>query len=371
MKFWTPWKTQAESFASTATSGGTPILSTLPNDWSTWQALINGTESPTQVSRDEIMALPGFVRARDVFCSLGNLPLHSINGSGQKIDRKLFTQPESTIGRVRSVTMANLFEDLLFDAVSLWVVVARDATDYPTAIRHYKFGEWSQDEKTGRIRIGTDLVPAEDVILFESPNAPLRKTAAGTVQTAKLLAATANRYANSPQAVGIFKPNDGSEPEDDVIQSFLGKYRAARQKNVDAFLPENIDYVPGQMLTADELQLIGAREFLISEASRLTGLPSSWLGLNTTTRTYSNAIDERKDLIDFAAKPFLSTIEQRLSLGDVTPNGQVAKWSLDGFLRSNTTERYQSYKTALEGGWLTVDEIRSYEDLPKLNGGAE
>jgi len=36
---------------------------------------------------------------------------------------------------------------------------------------------------------------------------------------------------------------------------------------------------------------------------------------------------------------------------------------LDDLLRADTVDRFNAYKTAIEAGFLTVDEVRMMEDL--------
>jgi hypothetical protein len=38
----------------------------------------------------------------------------------------------------------------------------------------------------------------------------------------------------------------------------------------------------------------------------------------------------------------------------------------DALLATDTAGRYAAYKTGLEGGWLTIDEIRAKENMPQL-----
>lgn len=344
----------------------TPVVAPIGSDFQTWQTLMQISGAGMgMVSRAEILAVPGFVRARDVFCSLGSLPLQARNGDGVKVPRKLLDQPESTIGRVRSVTMSRTIEDLLFDAASLWIVTDRDSTQYPTAVRHVPIQQWSQDSN-GLIRVGGEVIPAGDVIMFESSNLPLRRTARETVLTARLLGATANNYAAHPERNGYFT-QDRVDATDEEIQQFLLDFHAGFQNNgPQAMLPEGVGYVDMKRMTSDELQLIQAREWCVSEACRLTGLNPNWNMLNITTRVYSNMQDERRDFVDFVGAPFLRTIEERLSMGDVTPGTQAVKWNLNAFLRGNTLERYQTYQLGLDGGWLTLDEVRDLEDLPAL-----
>jgi hypothetical protein len=42
--------------------------------------------------------------------------------------------------------------------------------------------------------------------------------------------------------------------------------------------------------------------------------------------TYSNAINQRRDLVDFSIRPVMTVIEQRLSLTDFTPASQYVRF---------------------------------------------
>jgi hypothetical protein len=51
---------------------------------------------------------------------------------------------------------------------------------------------------------------------------------------------------------------------------------------------------------------------------------------------------------------------------DVLPRGYEAKVNFDGFLRSDTKTRMETYKIGSEVGAYTDDEIRELEDRPPL-----
>lgn len=337
------------------------------DDFDTWRALVGQYASAGRVSRAQAMAVPAIKAARDKFAGLGSLPLHNYNTTGARVDSKLLTQPESRYGLTRSVTMARTIDDLFFEAQSLWVVHERDrSTGFPISVSHPAFGTWSYDANRAVMKVGEADVPWSDCILFTSPNDPICTASAATVRALLRLEATAGMYIERPEMSEYFTPTDGSEPDEDDIQDFLTDYASARRSGTVGFVPAGMQRHETKRMTAEELQLVGAREFAIAEVGRLTGLNPNWLALNITTRTYSNMQDERRDFIDFPAAPYLKSVEERLSLNDVTPNGQYCKWNLNNFLRSNTTERFAAYATALSNGFMTIDEVRALEDLPPL-----
>jgi hypothetical protein len=51
--------------------------------------------------------------------------------------------------------------------------------------------------------------------------------------------------------------------------------------------------------------------------------------------------------------------------------GQTAfiKFSLDGLLRGDSNSRFSAYSTGIQAGYLTVNDIRRFEDLQPIEGG--
>jgi phage portal protein BeeE len=111
------------------------------------------------------------------------------------------------------------------------------------------------------------------------------------------------------------------------------------------------------------LQLNEARNYVALELSRACGLPAYFTDSQQSSFTYSNALDKRRDLVDFAFRNYMSIIEQRLSFADFTPAGNRVMFDLDDFLRGNPYERAQVYEILNRIGAMSVEEIREEEDM--------
>jgi hypothetical protein len=322
--------------------------------------------------------VPALKRARDLICgTLATLPLHATNANGERVDNPLLVQPESLKGLVRTVTVARTLEDLWYDSASLWMILQYNSAGFPTAVERIEFGQWTQDE-SGTIWVrGNEVKPNLDgrlpVILFVSPNDPMLEAAAVVVRMAIRLSATSDMYADNPSATEYFTPSEGQDPDDADIQVFLTAWNAARKARSSAFIPAGIERHEISMPTADEIQLIGSKEWCVKEVSNLTGIDPSWLAVNQTTRSYTNEQDIRRAFIELTCASYIAAFEQRLSLGDVTPRGTSVHLVLDGFLRANTKERYDSYLVAAQIGQIngvppvTGAESRELENRPSLN----
>lgn len=116
---------------------------------------------------------------------------------------------------------------------------------------------------------------------------------------------------------------------------------------------------------AQESQLIEQRTFGIIEAANMLGIPSSYLGATNSSRTYANVEQENLQFVRWTLQPLISRIEQ--SLSDYIPRGQIARFNIDGLLRSDTLTRYQAHQIALQNGFMTIDEVRAHEYRDPLN----
>jgi phage portal protein BeeE len=62
--------------------------------------------------------------------------------------------------------------------------------------------------------------------------------------------------------------------------------------------------------------------------------------------------------------PWTSRIEAALSR--VLPRTHLARFDYSPMLRTTLQDRYSAYKTGLEGGWITIEEVRALENLGPL-----
>jgi phage portal protein BeeE len=83
--------------------------------------------------------------------------------------------------------------------------------------------------------------------------------------------------------------------------------------------------------------------------------------------TYQNILDGRKEFMAYSLQPFITAIEDRLSMDDLTPRGQVVRFSIDEtFLRADAMERLNVVEKLLNLGLIDVNEARSMEDLAPM-----
>jgi HK97 family phage portal protein len=137
-----------------------------------------------------------------------------------------------------------------------------------------------------------------------------------------------------------------------------------------AVVSRDVNFTP-IAFSADDSQFLQQRELSATEVSRIFRVPPWMIGAKAgDSLTYSNTLEQNRAFVTHSLRPWLVRIERALSNdADLCPGSTYVAFDLDGLLRANTNDRYEAYKLALEGGWLTLNEIRELEDLPPLPEG--
>lgn len=117
-------------------------------------------------------------------------------------------------------------------------------------------------------------------------------------------------------------------------------------------------------LTPAELQLLDVKKVNTISVARIFGIPARLMltSGDGDSKTYANMEQESILFVRHTLMPYMREIEQALS----SLMADDVRFNVDGFLRPDTTTRYNAHKVALEAGFLTVDEVRAIEGLNPL-----
>ena len=115
-------------------------------------------------------------------------------------------------------------------------------------------------------------------------------------------------------------------------------------------------------------QLIESQKFSVVEIARVFRVPLN-LVMDYERSTYSNVTEQNRSFLTHTLQPWLSRIEQAITKSLLTES-EKEKYLIEhltaGFLRADTKTRFESYKVAIESGFLTVDEVRQLENMNSL-----
>jgi HK97 family phage portal protein len=176
----------------------------------------------------------------------------------------------------------------------------------------------------------------------------------------------ASRYFDggvNPTAVIKSANPDLSQEEADALKSaWMAMYSSRNRSPVVMNSSTDFEVLSSN---AAESQLVEAQTAGLTEAANILGLPPYFLGSPNSSRTYSNVVEENLQLIKWSIQPIAERIEAAFS--DLLVRGQTAGFKYDSLLKTDTASRYNAYATALSNGFLTVDEVRNYENLDPMD----
>lgn len=129
-------------------------------------------------------------------------------------------------------------------------------------------------------------------------------------------------------------------------------------------LGHGLKYAP-IMMTPKATQYVETRQLTVLDVARLLGIPASLMlaAVEGSGMTYQNVEQEWIGFTRFTLMAYLKPIEDLLT--DLVPGTQEVRFNVEALLRSDTKTRYETYKLALDGGWMHPDEPRDIERMPR------
>jgi HK97 family phage portal protein len=323
-------------------------------------------------SRHDAMSVPAVARARNLIAgTIASMPIDQfvIDQATQELRQvppyPWVEQPQVDIPRM--TTLAYTVDSLWFYGRGYWMVTEVYAEDG----RPRRFRWVDPLDVTFDVDLDTGLVtryyfrlsatPRSGVgslIVFTSIDEGLLVRAGQTIRTCIELEKAALDFARNP-APSITLKNTGMDLPSDQVQSLLDRWRESRRSTggAVAYLSAALE-MDSVGFSPKDLAMVEAREFQVSEIARATGLPGVLLGASMSGMTYQNVQAERRGLVDLALQPYMSAIEQRLSMDDVTPRGTSVMFQPNDFLRATPIEEAQLLSVLLDREVITSDEAR-------------
>jgi len=124
-----------------------------------------------------------------------------------------------------------------------------------------------------------------------------------------------------------------------------------------------------------QAQAIEARRMAVEDIARAFNVPPHLLGL-PGTNSYASVEQNNLAWVTHGLRPILTKIEGAFNpLLARSRNGRenaFLKFNLDGLLRADIQSRFSAYSTALQSGFMTINEARSLEDFqPQTDSSAD
>jgi HK97 family phage portal protein len=337
-----------------------------------------GNYYPILVTRQQALQVPSIKRCRDLICgTIASIPLEYYKKStGEHVAAPRWVNQPSK-AQPRFETLYFTLDSLLMFGVSYWVITETYLEDNRMAN-----AEWVSNS---RVTFNTDStnsyvteyyldgkpVPMSglgSLITFQKDEGILA-VGGSTIKAALDVQKAAAIAAATPMASGILK-NTGADLPPAEVSGLLAAWKRSRQNNSTAYLTSTLEF-QGTQFSPKDMLYNEAIQNLATECARLCSVDPYYVSASqNTTMTYANVQDERKQMVAFTLQPYVSAIEARLSMDDISTAGHYVKFALDdSFLRTEPMERLLVLEKMLALGLITTEQAMEMEDLsPNGNG---
>ena len=201
------------------------------------------------------------------------------------------------------------------------------------------------------------------LVTFQSPIDGILHAGARILRAAIDLEKAAANAASVPTPAGILK-NNGADLGEKEVAGLLAAWRRSRAERSTAYLTSSLEYQPTAFSPKD-MTYNDSLQYMSTQVARLMNVPAYYISADmNNSLTYSNIQDERRQFVALSLQPYVSAVENRFSMDDLTAQTQFIAFDMDsGFLRANPLERLNVIEKMLQLNLISVEEAREMEEL--------
>ncbi|MBO6892861.1 MAG: phage portal protein [Roseibium sp.] len=175
-----------------------------------------------------------------------------------------------------------------------------------------------------------------------------------------------------PEGALVFPNTIGTEQRQSVLDKLETKVNSDLSTRGILVLDGGTDWKSFSFSSKDA-EFLDSRKLTNLDICRIWGVPPTVAGI-TDNATYSNSDQESRALVVRCLAPMARRVEQAMNatlLTDTARKSLFIEHDLAGLLRGDMKARYDAYSVGRNGGWLSVNEIRTLENMPQIEGGNE
>jgi HK97 family phage portal protein len=180
-------------------------------------------------------------------------------------------------------------------------------------------------------------------------------------------------FGSGTNLAGVIEyPNNlTQEQADNLRNGFDSRHSGWSRSNRTGVLSGGATFKPTQ-IDPQSSSLIESRRMAVEDVARAFNIPPHLLGL-PGTMAYASVEENNRAWLTTSISPMVQKIEGAISpLMKRSPGGENAyiKFNMDALLRANMQARMAAYATGLQSGWLTINDVRRWEDLYPVDDSA-
>ena len=153
-----------------------------------------------------------------------------------------------------------------------------------------------------------------------------------------------------------------------LVESWEGNHRGLRRAHRPAVLYGGAKFVP-TTVNPSESQLLEERRFAVEEVARVFRVPPFMLGVTTAGAvSYASVEQQMQFFVTHTLQPYVQVLEDAFS-GLLMNDRTFIKFNLNSLVRADLATRTAAYSTALLAGYMSVNDVRTFEDMRAVDAG--
>ena len=158
-----------------------------------------------------------------------------------------------------------------------------------------------------------------------------------------------------------------SDQAKQLIDGFSARHNGWRKAHKTGLLTGGAKFVKTG-INPDEAQMLDSRKLAIEEVARMFRVPPHMIGITTPgAMSYASVEQNNINFVTHTLRPYVAKIEDAYS--SLLPDGAFIRFNVDGLLRGDFATRMNGYSIGSQAGFLSVNDIRRFEDLRPVDGG--
>ena len=299
--------------------------------------------------RNRAMRVPTINRARDLIASVvGNTPMKMYRKRWDEVEgemteteiapRSWLSQPDPQL--TYATFWSWVFDDLFFFGRCFLWVSSRTQDGMPASFTRLPAAMVNTLDMTGpvfafgksdQIYFQGAQIPTEDVVQIIGANQGIIFQSPQVIATSLALEDARLRNSSSALPAGVLRQTSGEPLSGQELSELAQSFEQARKSNQIAAINQFVEWQPTDV-DASKMLLSDAAEFQSKEAARMCNIPFFLNGNSVGSYSYQSNQGARQDLYVFAARSYMSVIEQTMSMNSILPHGTCVKFDVDEYL---------------------------------------
>jgi HK97 family phage portal protein len=325
------------------------------------------------VSREEAISVPSVMRCRNLIATtIGTMELKTYSKATKEEIPNLPWVNQLSKSAPNSVILTAVIDSLIFYGQAFLEVTETYQDDLRPARFDFVNNTRVQvqlNKKNTFVEFYTvdgqerPMSGIGSLVTIQSPIDGILHAGARTLRAAIDLEKAASVAASTPVPSGILK-NNGADLPPAEVSGLLAAWKRSRAERSTAYLTSTLEY-QATSFSPKDMMYNEAIQNMSTQIARLLNVPAYYISADmNNSMTYANVQDERRQFVALSLQPYVSAVENRFSMDDLSPNTQFVAFDMDsGFLRANPIERLTVIEKMLTLGLISVEEARAMEEL--------